>query len=124
LKGKAPMKKRQKPILLVTLLAVFVVAAIGVNYYQDPNRQQQAQQQQAENEMMAQTRQDDHSNLGASAANQMKPTKKFSNMEAPPGIGRGSIMAPKPFKPPKPTPNDSSTTSQWYSDNSAASTGK
>jgi hypothetical protein len=109
------MKKRQKPILLVTLLLVFVAAAVGMNYMTDPSRKQQQQQEPDPSTQVDAPRQIDHSNIGTNSATQLagKPMPKGSSMGGPSGAG---ILKPQVNSAPmKPHPDENSVTSQWYS---------
>jgi hypothetical protein len=106
------MKKRQKPILLVTLLVVFVAAAIGMNFLSDPNRASEVETPP----MTSESREGDHSNIGSSVASKMggstPPPKK--GMAMAPNGPRGLIKKGNTQGPIKPKPSDSSVNSQWY----------
>jgi len=108
------MKKRQKPVLFITLLFVMVMGALAVQYASDPNNNKP---QPEAPPMVSETRKGDNSNLGASAAEKL--TSKSSSVKRPP-MGKdgppGGLLRPEMGAPQKPKPSaDGTTSAQWYS---------
>lgn len=132
------MKKRKKPVALITVLVLLVAIVTGSNYYrsvQESQTPEQQQKQQAEDQAKAQQAQaanqptlgdkrapaskDDIKNSIGQALS-AKPTPQKSAMPAPGGPPGGpggpgpSIARPKVSNY-KPVPSDSQIQGQWYS---------
>lgn len=112
------MKKRNKPILLATLLVVFVAAAIAMNDFMTPKTaeqmQKEAMEQQKHDEPKAlgAPRTSDNKSAASSAASSLarKPMAMSEPSEGPKSIKK------KTYAPQKQKPNESMTSGQWYSD--------
>jgi hypothetical protein len=113
------MKKRNRPILLATLLVVFVAAAVGMNVIMSPKSaadlQAEAAEQQKEQEeqkTLGAPRETDNKSATQNAASVMarKRAAMGEAPNAPTSIKKGSTSVPKP------KPNASMTSGQWYTD--------
>ena len=116
------MKKRQKPILLVTLLAVFITAAVAMNLAQNPPKPSSDPQAGPEKqEVLGQSRESKAADVTNSAAQKMASSKP----PAVPPMKQGpkaSLLRPKGSAY-RAKPSDSQTSAQWYSQEHAGSVG-
>jgi hypothetical protein len=112
------MRKRNKPILLATLLIVLVGGAVGMNVMMlpKPNVDEQADQHQEEAALDA-SRKEDNASKAKSAADamgaSMSASKKLLPAEAASRLPGNSILRPRSSAN-KQTPNASMTSQQWY----------
>jgi hypothetical protein len=117
------MKKRQKPILLVTLLAVFITAAVAMNFAQNPPKQTEQQPEaQPEQKVLGQSRESKAADVTNSVAQKMSGNKAPAAPMAKPGGPEPSLLRPKPSSY-RPKPSDSQTSAQWYSKEHAGAVG-
>jgi hypothetical protein len=122
------MKKRKKPILLVTMLIILVSCAVAFNLYQDakPGDAKQPEAPKTDAPQVGQPHPTQTQNSVAEAVKQQQ-TKAVpgGSPKSPPGpMGKGMgpgggpiVAAPKMSKP---VPSDSSTSTQWYKGDTAA----
>lgn len=110
------MKKQRKPIILVLVLAALCGGAAIMNKPQ-PTAQDQAQAQAKE------TPEESKSGVAGDVQAKMAETKpsgvpaKFHRPKNMPGGDGPALLKPK-MEPYKPKPNDSATSTQWYTDES------
>lgn len=128
------MKKRQKPVLMVTILAVLVTTVVGFNILQNPDKSstnpQTPPEQNDEKMLDAPRASGDAKQAANDAASKMAggpnaaPTRPGMPKGAmPPGMPKPSLLRPSPTIS-KPKPNDSATTAQWYSSEHAQTPSK
>jgi hypothetical protein len=115
------MKKRKSPIVLATVLVILLVA-VGIIYSprtvgdgHGPEVAQQAPPPNAEQGDRPKLSASDVSSMASSSmAARPKPAMVASEAGGPGGSGP-TISVPK-FTESKPTPNESSISNQWYTD--------
>jgi hypothetical protein len=106
------MKRRKPPVVLITCLVLMLVA-VGIMYAprgSTPEGQQEPPPQQAENGDRPKISSTDVASIASHTMQSAKPGPK--QMGGPPGSGP-SISVRKPENT-APKPNDSSTSTQWY----------
>jgi len=119
------MKKRSKPTALIFALVLFLGAAFGINAYQSGFLRMAAQSQQDSQPGQDAPRKtesaSDMAGKAQDAAKEMQNrAKAMGKMHAPPEAATPGqplmAVAPEKAKAYKPTPNDSSISTQWYDD--------
>jgi hypothetical protein len=108
------MNKRQKPILLVTLLLLLLGGAVGMNMFANAKPSQPGQSDEHSEEALGESRKSDTSQVTASAADALKGGDAGTPRPGPKKPGPGvSLVKPKASAY-KPKPSDSATSQQWY----------
>lgn len=126
------MKKRNKPIVLTTLLVLMIGAVAFVNFPRDlvagqhgpGDGHDHGEAPKTGNEVQV----PDKNSIANSVASSVKgsggpaadrrrmPGGKPGMPGAPGGEGGGSVIEVQNYAPQKPTYNDSTTSTQWYTD--------
>jgi hypothetical protein len=120
------MKKRNKPILLATLLVVFVAAAVGMNVLQNPPKPSadahadhaETPAQEPEKQVLGAPRSSERvATAASSTADKMKVGKPAATRggQQPPGPPKQGLLKPSPGVY-KPKPSESQTSGQWYTE--------
>jgi hypothetical protein len=115
------MRKRNKPILLATLLVVFIGAAVAMNATMMPksasDHEPHAETPAEDPKPLAESRKADNSGSAKNAAMALSKPTAISPRGRPGASGPPKMAIVKtPAKAFKPVPNDSMTSSQWYND--------
>lgn len=112
------MKKKQSPIMLVTIIVILGAIAAGWNLASSGVFKSNAPENPG-----LKPRQDDSASVGSSVKEALskKGTKSETPMAKKMGVSaEGSLLEQLPQSMSKPKPNDSSTSTQWYSPDSGA----
>jgi hypothetical protein len=119
------MKKRNKPIILVTVLILMIGAVAFINFPKDLVAGAGDGHDHG-NEQAPPTGKDvtvpDRNEIAQNVAGSINKKGDFAEAGAPPGASRPGAIRTEPViavpkaQPYKPTPSDSATSTQWYTD--------
>jgi hypothetical protein len=117
------MKKRNKPILLVTVLVLMVGAVAFINFPRELLKSSPAPQSttpETGQKIDVPEKEEIAKNVSTSFGDPKKAQPAIKKRPSPAGpegeMDMGPSIAIKKMAPYKPTPNESSTSTQWYSD--------